>query len=95
MSASTRLPTTPSPSPAAPPAYDRAAHRARIASVVSSLRRVTPRVPFWRLAAHRLPTLWTLYRGLLRSAPSEIVRPASALCSPSRVCGGSRVGPGR
>ena len=50
------------------------AHRTRIAAALSSLRRTTPRVPFWQLSAHRLPTLWTLYRGLLRDAPSDIVR---------------------
>ncbi|KAL4249083.1 hypothetical protein ABKN59_007525 [Abortiporus biennis] len=50
------------------------AHRARIASSVSSLRRINPRVPFWELAAHRIPTLWTLYRGMLRDAPHEDIR---------------------
>ncbi|KAI6145213.1 hypothetical protein BKA82DRAFT_4171063 [Pisolithus tinctorius] len=49
-------------------------HRAQIAKLVSPLRRVTPRVPFWKLAAHRIPTLWTLYRGLLRHADRENVR---------------------
>lgn len=49
-------------------------HRAQIAKLVSPLRRVTPRVPFWKLAAHRVPTLWTLYRGLLRHAERENVR---------------------
>ncbi|KAI0684931.1 hypothetical protein BC835DRAFT_1387032 [Cytidiella melzeri] len=48
--------------------------RARLAPLVSPLRRVTPRVPFWHLAAHRLPTLWSLYRGLLRAAPSNEIR---------------------
>ncbi|KAI6115339.1 hypothetical protein EDD16DRAFT_1482905 [Pisolithus croceorrhizus] len=49
-------------------------HRAQIAKLISPLRRVTPRVPFWKLAAHRIPTLWTLYRGLLRHAERENVR---------------------
>ncbi|KAI6026009.1 hypothetical protein EDC04DRAFT_3116499 [Pisolithus marmoratus] len=49
-------------------------HRAQIAKLVSPLRRVTPRVPFWKLAAHRIPTLWTLYRGLLRHAERDNVR---------------------
>lgn len=48
-----------------------AAHRARIASVISPLKRVRPRVPFYKLSAHRIPTLWSLYRGLLRHAPGE------------------------
>ncbi|KAF4593341.1 hypothetical protein AB1N83_010168 [Pleurotus pulmonarius] len=50
------------------------AFRQKIASLVSPLRRVRPRVPFWKLGAHRIPTLWTLYRGLLRYAPSELIR---------------------
>ncbi|CAE6472667.1 unnamed protein product [Rhizoctonia solani] len=45
--------------------------RASIAQSLSGLRRQSPRVPFWELAAHRVPTLWTLYRGLLRAAPGE------------------------
>lgn len=45
-------------------------HRSRLASLISPLRRVLPRVPFWQLKAHRVPVLWGLYRGLLRSAPT-------------------------
>src|SRR5258708_21708672 len=45
----------------------------RLADLFSSLRRTTPRVPFFRLAAHRVPTLWTLYRGLLKNAPGDDV----------------------
>jgi hypothetical protein len=48
-------------------------HRQNIARIVSSLRPVRPHTPFYRLAAHRVPTLWTLYRGLLRTSPSPIV----------------------
>ncbi|KEP48815.1 complex 1 LYR-like protein [Rhizoctonia solani 123E] len=48
--------------------------RASIAQSLSGLRRQSPRVPFWELAAHRVPTLWTLYRGLLRAAPGENTR---------------------
>ncbi|KAG1835463.1 hypothetical protein EV424DRAFT_1308700 [Suillus variegatus] len=44
-----------------------AAHRVRIASVISPLKRVRPRAPFYELSAHRVPTLWSLYRGLLRT----------------------------
>ncbi|KAG1743734.1 uncharacterized protein EDB91DRAFT_1051121 [Suillus paluster] len=47
------------------------AHRIRIASLISPLRRVRPRTPFYELSAHRVPTLWSLYRGLLRHAPGE------------------------
>lgn len=50
------------------------AHRQNVARIVSSLRPVRPHTPFYRLAAHRVPTLWVLYRGLLRSSPSPIVR---------------------
>lgn len=50
------------------------AHRAHIASQVSRIKSVRPRVPFWQLASHRIPTLWTLYRGLLRAAPTDDVR---------------------
>ncbi|KAG9084032.1 hypothetical protein FS749_005555 [Ceratobasidium sp. UAMH 11750] len=48
--------------------------RSSISQRLSSLRRTAPRVPFWALAAHRVPTLWTLYRGLLRAAPGENTR---------------------
>ena len=50
------------------------AHRTRIASIISPLKRVRPRVPFYDLAAHRIPTLWSLYRGLLREVPGTNVR---------------------
>jgi hypothetical protein len=29
-------------------------------------------VPFYKLPGHRLPTLWTLYRGLLRRLPTPL-----------------------
>lgn len=51
-----------------------ATHRVRIASVISPLKRVRPRAPFYELSAHRVPTLWSLYRGLLRHAPGENIR---------------------
>ena len=50
------------------------AHRSRIAIVVSSIRPARFRTPVCNLQAHRIPTLWTLYRGLLRDAPSDDVR---------------------
>ncbi|KAI0712468.1 hypothetical protein C8Q76DRAFT_769054 [Earliella scabrosa] len=50
------------------------AHRARLAALVSELRPTQFRAPFTRLRAHRVPTLWTLYRGLLRDAPTETIR---------------------
>ena len=53
------------------------AYRETLASTISALRRVRPRIPFNKLPAHRIPTLWTLYRGILRSAPSEPVRSRS------------------
>ncbi|KAF8637870.1 hypothetical protein AX17_002496 [Amanita inopinata Kibby_2008] len=48
--------------------------RTELARLVSPLKRVRPRVPFWNLGAHRVPTLWSLYRGLLRNAPTEHIR---------------------
>ncbi|KAF9528710.1 hypothetical protein CPB83DRAFT_309370 [Crepidotus variabilis] len=50
------------------------AFRANLAQLVSRLRRVRSRTPFFRLAAHRIPTLWSLYRGLLRASPTEPVK---------------------
>ncbi|KAH7929243.1 hypothetical protein BV22DRAFT_138322 [Leucogyrophana mollusca] len=46
-------------------------HRARIAHLITPLKRTRPKTPFYVLAAHRIPTLWSLYRGLLRHALSE------------------------
>lgn len=48
--------------------------RARIAQTIAPLRRVTPRAPFWKLGAHRIPVLWSLYRGLLRASLTPDVR---------------------
>ncbi|KAM5539475.1 hypothetical protein V8D89_006927 [Ganoderma adspersum] len=50
------------------------AHRARIATLLAPLRPTRFRAPLTRLEAHRIPTLWTLYRGILRDAPDEVVR---------------------
>jgi hypothetical protein len=47
--------------------------RANLAQLVSPLRRVRSRTPFFQLPAHRIPTLWSLYRGLLKNSPSEDV----------------------
>ncbi|TFY79809.1 hypothetical protein EWM64_g4203 [Hericium alpestre] len=48
--------------------------RQKFSKIISSVRAVLPKVPFWTLRAHRLPTLWTLYRGLLRHAGNDDVR---------------------
>ncbi|KAJ7167554.1 hypothetical protein C8R46DRAFT_1163090 [Mycena filopes] len=56
----------------APPSAS-VAFRARLAHLVSPLRRVRPRVPFFELTIHRAPTL-ALYRNLLRYAPDDNVR---------------------
>ena len=56
------------------PSPESLAHRSHIARLVSPLKRIRARVPFWHLAAHRIPTLWTLYRGLLRKSPTSLVR---------------------
>ncbi|EGN92170.1 hypothetical protein SERLA73DRAFT_66209 [Serpula lacrymans var. lacrymans S7.3] len=50
------------------------AHRANIAKLISPLKRVRPRIPFYELAAHRVPTLWSLYRGLMKNAPGEDIK---------------------
>ena len=47
--------------------------RTNLAELVSPLRRIRSRSPFFELAAHRIPTLWSLYRGLLRNSPTEDV----------------------
>ncbi|KAF8071824.1 hypothetical protein FPV67DRAFT_1412243 [Lyophyllum atratum] len=56
------------------PSQESLAFRANLARLISPLRRVRPRVPFCQLAAHRLPTLWSLYRGLLREAPTDEIK---------------------
>ncbi|KAK7471031.1 hypothetical protein VKT23_002446 [Stygiomarasmius scandens] len=48
--------------------------RANLAKLISPLKRVRPTVPFWKLSAHRVPTLWGLYRGLLKSAPTDNIK---------------------
>lgn len=55
-----------------PPSSSSLAFRAHLARLVSPLRRVRPRVPFYELAIHRIPTL-SLYRNILRNAPDENV----------------------
>ncbi|KAF8202836.1 hypothetical protein BJ912DRAFT_842468 [Pholiota molesta] len=50
------------------------AFRANLAKLVSPLRRVRPKRPFYELPAHRIPTLWCLYRGLLRNSPTEDIK---------------------
>jgi hypothetical protein len=47
--------------------------RLEIAQLFSPLKRVRPRVPFFRLAEHVLPMRWDLYRKLLRYASSDDV----------------------
>ncbi|KAI0770140.1 hypothetical protein C8Q74DRAFT_875745 [Fomes fomentarius] len=56
------------------PSPQSVAHRARLATLISGLRPTQFRAPLTRLRAHRVPTLWTLYRGLLRDAPTETIR---------------------
>ncbi|QRV94388.1 hypothetical protein RhiJN_22406 [Ceratobasidium sp. AG-Ba] len=46
-------------------------YRVSVSQTLSSLRKTSPKVPFWSLGVHRIPTLWTLYRGLLRGSPGE------------------------
>ncbi|PIL22775.1 hypothetical protein GSI_15469 [Ganoderma sinense ZZ0214-1] len=56
------------------PSPESLAHRARIAALLAPLRPTQFRAPLTRLEAHRIPTLWTLYRGILRDAPDEVIR---------------------
>ena len=65
------------------PPPDRTAYRTNLARLISPLRRVRARVPFYQLAAHRIPTLWSLYRGLLSAAPSDHVRSSHSIKSAS------------
>ncbi|KAF8484249.1 hypothetical protein JB92DRAFT_2762269 [Gautieria morchelliformis] len=53
---------------------EHAVRRTELAVSFSALRRVRPTMPFWHLAAHRVPTLWSLYRGLLRTAQHEHIQ---------------------
>uniref|UniRef100_A0A0W0FC54 Complex 1 LYR protein domain-containing protein n=1 Tax=Moniliophthora roreri TaxID=221103 RepID=A0A0W0FC54_MONRR len=55
------------------PSSESLAFRANLTNLISPLRRVRPTVPFWRLAAHKLPTVH-LYRHLLKAAPTENIR---------------------
>ncbi|KAJ7239952.1 hypothetical protein B0H12DRAFT_1204141 [Mycena haematopus] len=55
------------------PSASSRAFRASLARLVSPLRRVRPRVPFFELAIHRIPTL-ALHRNLLRYAPDDNIR---------------------
>lgn len=50
------------------------AFRKNLSDLIRPLKSVRSRVPFFRLAAHRTPTRWSLYRNLLRASPSENVR---------------------
>lgn len=64
--------------------------RADLAKLISPLRRVRPRLPFFQLAVHRVPTLWGLYRSLLRELPNENqnVRSLSCYLIDINVCQG-------
>ncbi|KAJ7461819.1 hypothetical protein B0H11DRAFT_1735748 [Mycena galericulata] len=57
----------PAPSPSS------LAFRTTLAHLISPLRRVRPRVPFFKIEIHRKPTL-ALYRNLLRYAPDDNIR---------------------
>ncbi|KAI0647834.1 hypothetical protein C8Q79DRAFT_952145 [Trametes meyenii] len=48
--------------------------RARLASLLSELRPTRFQAPLTRLNAHRIPTLWTLYRGILRDSPTDTIK---------------------
>ncbi|KAF7376042.1 hypothetical protein MSAN_00019000 [Mycena sanguinolenta] len=55
------------------PSASSRAFRANLARLVSPLRRVRPRAPFFELVTHRTPTI-ALYRNLLRYAPDDNIR---------------------
>jgi hypothetical protein len=67
------------------PSPESLARRLELSKLLPPLKRVRARVPFFYLAAHRIPTLWTLYRGLLREAPTKNVRMCSTFANP-RLC---------
>ncbi|KAF6761662.1 hypothetical protein DFP72DRAFT_879270 [Ephemerocybe angulata] len=56
------------------PSSESLARRKEFSKLFSALRRVRSRTPFFELAAHRIPTLWGLYRGLRREAPTSDIR---------------------
>ncbi|KAH9948853.1 hypothetical protein B0H21DRAFT_205348 [Amylocystis lapponica] len=56
------------------PTAESLARRARLASLVSAIKPRRFRTSIYSLPAHRIPTLWSLYRSLLRDAPSEHIR---------------------
>ncbi|KAI0822051.1 hypothetical protein BC628DRAFT_1328315 [Trametes gibbosa] len=56
------------------PSLQSLAHRARLAALISELRPTHFQAPLTRLLAHRIPTLWTLYRGIMRDAPTDMIR---------------------
>ncbi|KAF5338362.1 hypothetical protein D9611_012507 [Ephemerocybe angulata] len=56
------------------PSSESLARRKEFGKLFSALRRVRSRTPFFELAAHRIPTLWGLYRGLRREAPTSDIR---------------------
>lgn len=60
------------------PSPESVVFRQNLAKLLAPLRRVRPRVPFFKLAVHTVPTQWGLYRGLLRAAPTDNVH---LLCS--------------
>lgn len=45
--------------------------RESLPSLIRPLQRVRPNLPFFRLDIHRVPTLWGLYRGLLKNVPTN------------------------
>ncbi|KAH8814507.1 hypothetical protein DL96DRAFT_1623971 [Flagelloscypha sp. PMI_526] len=49
-------------------------YRQNLAQLISPIRRIRPRVPFFQLAAHRIPTLWYLYRNTIKNCPYDNIR---------------------
>ncbi|KAH9933166.1 uncharacterized protein BXZ73DRAFT_46384 [Epithele typhae] len=56
------------------PSAQSLAHRAQLAVRISQLRPTPFKHPLTRYDSHRIPTLWTLYRGILRDSPTETIR---------------------
>ncbi|EMD40067.1 hypothetical protein CERSUDRAFT_112280 [Gelatoporia subvermispora B] len=50
------------------------AHRARISSALKALKPPQFRMEVVKLRAHQIPTKWSLYRNLLRTAPTKDIR---------------------
>ncbi|KAG8969200.1 hypothetical protein FRC03_004153 [Tulasnella sp. 419] len=56
------------------PSLESITFRKSVAQKLYLLRRTRPKIPFYELPAHRVPTRWYLYRRLLANTPSPEIR---------------------